>query len=543
MSMVDLPGLQEMIDSISRERNLPKSAVQTALGEALLKGYERYRRTIRMDGTQFDEEYFDNFYVELDPEEEGFRVLANKTIVDGFENHAHFVALEEAEAKGQDLNEIVLPKKWLVDNPDHEIALQDVQEVAPEAQLNDTVVLDVTPEQQNFGRMAAIQTKQVLAQKLRDQQRRLIQEEFQDLEGTILQARVLRFERQSVIMSVNSGVGQPDVEAELLRKDQLPNDNYRANATFRVVLKKVSEGSHRGPQLLVSRTDAALVVELFSNEVPEIEDEVVRIVAVAREANPSSRSVGPRTKIAVDTLERDVDPVGACIGARGSRIQVVVNELRGEKIDVIRWSPDPATYIANALSPARVDEVRLMNPEERQAHVLVPEDQLSLAIGKEGQNVRLGARLTGWKIDIKDTAKYDYETEDRKVMEVLEAKQREIDEIEAAIAAYAAAHGGDPNEGLEPEEEKGPYGGEGYDDAVAAVDVADADAPLVEGQVDGAIAATERPEEHPTHLESSEAIPEVEAVDASPELTEAEQTESKVTADELAVTAALTEEE
>lgn len=135
----------------------------------------------------------------------------------------------------------------------------------------------------------------------------------------------------------------------------------------------------------------------------------MRIVAVAREANPPGRYVGPRTKIAVDTLERDVDPVGACIGARGSRIQAVVNELRGEKIDVIRWSPDPATYIANALSPARVDGVILVDAEERQATVLVPENQLSLAIGKEGQNVRLAARLTGWKIDIKDSAKYEAE--------------------------------------------------------------------------------------------------------------------------------------
>ena len=287
------------------------------------------------------------------------------------------------------------------------------------------------------------------------------------------------------------------------------------------------------------------MVELFSNEVPEIEDEVVRIVAVAREANPSSRSVGPRTKIAVDTLERDVDPVGACIGARGSRIQVVVNELRGEKIDVIRWSPDPATYISNALSPARVDEVRLMNPEERQAHVLVPEDQLSLAIGKEGQNVRLAARLTGWKIDIKDTAKYDYDEEDRKVQEVLDAKQKEIDEIEAAIAAYAAAHGGDPNEGLRPEEEElstgeaGSYGGEGYEEDAAAV--ADPDAPAVEGQIDGVIAATERPDEHPTHLEASEAIPEA-AADLPPEMSAAEMTEAKVTEDELAVETALEEE-
>jgi transcription termination/antitermination protein NusA len=382
MSMVRLPGLSEMISTISRERNLPKHAVQSALQEALLKGYERYRRTLHMDSTDpFDEHYFDNFDVELDVEDEGFRVLSTKAIV------------EE------------------VDNSDHQIALTEVLEVAPEAQLGDTVVLDVTPEQGDFGRMAAIQTKQVLAQKLRDQQRKLVQEEFQELEKTVLQARVLRFERRSVIMAVVSGFGQPEVEAELPKREQLPNDNYRANATFKVFLKRVVDGPHRGPQLVVSRTDAGLVVYLFANEVPEIEDEVVRIIAVAREANPPSRHVGPRTKIAVDTLERDVDPVGACIGARGSRIQAVVNELRGEKIDVIRWSPDPGIYISNALSPARVDEVHLINTEDRQAHVLVSEDQLSLAIGKEGQNVRLAARLTGWKIDIKDSAKYDYAAE------------------------------------------------------------------------------------------------------------------------------------
>lgn len=415
MSLVSLPNLQDLIDNISQERNLPKHAVENALREALLKGYERFRRTQRLaDGVQFEEDYFDNFDVELDTEyedDQGFRVLATKTIV------------EE------------------VSNPDHEIALSEVLEVAPEAQVGDTVVLDVTPEQKDFGRMAAIQTKQVLAQKLRDQQRRLIQEEFQDLEGEVLLATVQRFERQSVIMTVSSGQGQPEVEAELLKRDQLPNDNYRPSMKFRVVLKRVSEGSHRGPQLLVSRADAALVVELFSTEVPEIEDEIVVVRAVAREANPPSRSVGPRTKIAVDTVERDVDPVGACIGARGSRIQVVVNELRGEKIDVIRYSLDPATYIANALSPARVDEVRLMDPEDRQAHVLVPEDQLSLAIGKEGQNVRLAARLTGWKIDIKDTAKYDYAGEDQKFSDLLAAHQAAAEAAEAAAleAAEAAA--------------------------------------------------------------------------------------------------------
>ncbi|TRU22030.1 MAG: transcription termination factor NusA [Microcystis aeruginosa Ma_SC_T_19800800_S464] len=382
MATVNLPGLKIMLEEISQRHNLPKNAVQEALREALIKGYERYRRAQSLEkAAQFHEDYFNNFDVELDVEEEGFRILSTKTIV------------EE------------------VTNPDHHIGLKEVQEVADEAQLGDEVVLDVTPDQREFGRMAAIQTKQVLLQKLRDNQRKMIQEEFQDLEGTVLQARVVRFERQAAIVMVQSTYGQPEVEAELPKREQLPNDNYRANATFKVLLKKVLEGSHRGPQLIVSRAAAGLVVYLFANEVPEIEEEIVRIVAVAREANPPSRHVGSRTKIAVDTLERDVDPVGACIGARGSRIQAVVNELRGEKIDVIRWSPDPATYIANALSPARIDQVLFTNAEERQALVLVAQDQLSLAIGKEGQNVRLAARLTGWKIDIKDIALYKGEQE------------------------------------------------------------------------------------------------------------------------------------
>lgn len=384
MTLVSLPGLGDMIEQISQQYNLPASSVQEALKEALVKGYEKFRRTKESTNRQFAEEHFENFKVQLDTSAEGFLILTTKTVVDK-------------------------NKQDIVDN-DREIALQEVQEqLGDDVNIGDSVLVDVTPEQSDFGRMAAIQTKQVLLQKLRDQQRKLIQEEFKDLEDTVLQARVLRFERQSAIVSVSSGIGQPEVEAELPKREQLPNDTYRSNATFKVYLKKVRETPHRGPQLIVSRAAAGLVVELFSNEVPEIEEEIVRIVAVAREANPPSRHVGVRTKIAVDTLERDVDPVGACIGARGSRIQAVVNELRGEKIDVIRWSPDPATYIANSLSPARVDQVLLADTEEKQSLVLVAEDQLSLAIGKEGQNVRLAARLTGWKIDIKDSALYKEE--------------------------------------------------------------------------------------------------------------------------------------
>ena len=397
MSLVPLPGLPDLLEEISKKHNLPHSSVKEALREALLKGYERFRRNKILNQPPFSDEYFENFEVELDFEEEGFRILSTKKIVES------------------------------VTNSDHDISLQEVQEVASEAQLGDEVVLDVTPSQKDFGRMAAIQTKQVLLQKLRDQQRKLIQEEFQELEGTVLQAKVLRFERKSVILAVTSSFGQPEVEAELPLKEQLPNDNYRANATFKVYLKKVKEGFNRGPQLIVSRASAGLVVYLFANEVPEIEEEVVRIVAISREANPPARHVGPRTKIAVDTLEKDVDPVGACIGAKGSRIQAVVNELRGEKIDVIRWSPDPSTYISNSLSPARVDDVILKNAEDRQSFVLVAEDQLSLAIGKDGQNVRLAARLTGWKIDIKETNSYQEEVEELAQQEALELEDLETE--------------------------------------------------------------------------------------------------------------------
>jgi transcription termination/antitermination protein NusA len=388
-SNASLPQLRNMIEEISKDRNLPSSAVQTALREALLKGYERYRRSQHLDRMDFEEDHFNNFDVFLNLDEEAFQVVATKKIVEEVTD----------EDKEISLNDV---KNSLEQESAEELTEEKLLEL-----IGDSVIEDVTPDREDFGRMAAIQAKQVLAQKLRDQQRKIIQEEFEQFEGTALLGKVLRFERQSVILSVSSSFGQPDVEAELPQKEQLPNDNYRIGRTFKVFLKKVREGSQRGPQLLVSRGAAGLVVELFANEVPEIEEELVRIVAVAREASPPSRHVGPRTKIAVDTLEGDVDPVGACIGARGSRIQVVVNELQGEKIDVIRWSPDPSTYISNALSPARIDEVRLVNPEGRQAHVLVPEDQLSLAIGKEGQNVRLAARLTGWKIDIKDVNKYD----------------------------------------------------------------------------------------------------------------------------------------
>jgi len=466
MALVLLPGLNNLIEDISDEKKLAPQVVEAALREALLKGYERYRRTLYLGISEdpFEEDYFSNFDVALDLEEEGYRVLASKIIV------------EEVESD------------------DHQIAIEEVRQVAEDAQIGDTVVLDVTPEKDDFGRMAAATTKQVLAQKLRDQQRRMIQEEFADLEDPVLTARVIRFERQSVIMAVSSGLGRPEVEAELPRRDQLPNDNYRANATFKVFLKEVSEVPRRGPQLFVSRANAGLVVYLFENEVPEIQEGSVRIVAVAREANPPSRAVGPRTKVA----PREVDPVGACIGARGSRIQQVVNELRGEKIDVIRWSPDPAQYLANSLSPARVEMVRLVDPEGHHAHVLVPHDQLSLAIGREGQNVRLAARLTGWKIDIKDAQEYDQISEDEKVATLIAQRQEEEAlqaEAEARLEAEQATRAEEDarlrelyplpedeesygeGDGEEGGEEVAPTEAEAFDQAEPTVDEASEETP------------------------------------------------------------------
>jgi N utilization substance protein A len=390
MSIVKLPGLKLLINEICQSHNLPQTTVEDALREALFKGYERYRRSKKNSMDSFSLDYFDNFRVELDLEEEGFRVVAIKIVTEEVTDEDHHIALEEVQEKFD-----------------------------AEIPLGSEVLLDVTPEQKDFGRMAAVQTKQVLQQKLKEEQRLMIQNEFKELEGTVLPAKVLRFERQSVIMTLQSAYGRPEVEAELPPYEQMNSDNYRANATFKVYLKKVREGTYRGPQLIVSRADAGLVVYLFANEVPEIEDEIIDIVAISREANPnvspdgssskSATKITARTKMAVDTSDPDVDPVGACIGARGSRIQAVVNELKGEKIDVIRYSENPAEYIKNALSPAKIDEVILTDEEERESLVIVPDNQFSLAIGTKGQNVRLAARLTGWKIDIKKTSEYKNE--------------------------------------------------------------------------------------------------------------------------------------
>ncbi|MBW4494050.1 MAG: transcription termination factor NusA [Oscillatoria princeps RMCB-10] len=368
--MVSLPGLRAIIDSMSRERNLPQSVVQDALREALLKGYERYRRLHCLNEPHFKEDCFHNFQVELNLEAEGFRVLATKTVVEK------------------------------VANPDSEVALKGVPVHLGPAQLGDSVVVDVTPDQGEFGRLAALQTKQVLTQKLQEEQCRLIKEQFQELRGTVLPARVVRLDRKGIVMGISSGLGKPEVEAELPNHEKLQQDNYQVDAVFKVYLKKVYETPRSGPQLRVSRATTGLVAGILTGAVPEIQQEIVQIVSVARDSVPSSATVAPRSKIAVDTQQPDLDPIAACMGERGERLQAAVSELRGEKIELVRWSDDPATFIARALAPAKVKEVRILDPEECLAEAIVPADQLPLALGPEKQNVKLAARLTGWTIEV-----------------------------------------------------------------------------------------------------------------------------------------------
>ncbi len=373
--MVSLPGLKAMLDSMSRERNLPPEAVHAALREALLKGYERYRRMQNLNGPDFPEEYFDNFQVELDLKAEGFRVVASKTVVEK------------------------------VSDADREIAVTAAPARAAKARPGEAVVVDVTPQQGDFGRLAVLQIKQVFAQKLQQQQCQLVKEVFGDLLGTVFSARVLRLDRSSIIMGISGGAGKPEFEADLPLYDSLPNDNYHPDAIYKVYLKRVFDMPRSTkPLLRVSRATSYLVTALLTSAVPEIQQELVQIVAASRDASPKSRSVLPRTKIAVASEQPDLDPIAACMGERGSRLQVVVNELRGEPIELIRWSADPATYIANAIGADWVQEVRITDAEARQALVLVAPDHLDSALGPDKQNVILAGRLTDWQLQIQATS-------------------------------------------------------------------------------------------------------------------------------------------
>lgn len=265
-----------------------------------------------------------------------------------------------------------------------EISLGEAQAINPDYQVGDILEIDVTPA--NFGRIAAQNAKQMVVQKIREAERGIIYDEFSSQESDIVTGMIERVDKQHVYINLGK------TAAMMALSEQAAGETYRVGETIKAFIIEVKK-TNKGPQIVVSRTHPGLLKRLFENEVPEIADGTVEIKSVAREP-------GMRSKIAVHSNDEDVDPVGSCVGLKGMRVQAIVNELRNEKIDIVKWSADPAKYIANALSPAQVLSVAV-NEEEKISRVIVPDEHLSLAIGKEGQNARLAAKLTGWKIDIK----------------------------------------------------------------------------------------------------------------------------------------------
>ncbi|MGN7407499.1 MULTISPECIES: transcription termination factor NusA [unclassified Sporosarcina] len=265
-----------------------------------------------------------------------------------------------------------------------QISLEDALLINPAYEVGDIVEQEVTPR--DFGRIAAQTAKQVVTQRVREAERGLIYEEYIDREDDIVNGIVERFDARNLY------VGLGKVEAVLPMTEQIASEKYNPHERIKVYITKV-ERTSRGPQVFVSRTHPGLLRRLFEMEVPEIFEGIVEIKSIAREA-------GDRSKISVFTTNEEVDPVGSCVGARGARVQSISNELNGEKVDIVEWSEDPVVFVANALSPSKVLDVQVKE-EDRSTTVVVPDYQLSLAIGKRGQNARLAAKLTGWKIDIK----------------------------------------------------------------------------------------------------------------------------------------------
>ena len=281
-----------------------------------------------------------------------------------------------------------------VADPKIELSLAEAKALNAEAEIGDELEQELPP--QEFGRIAAQTAKQVILQRVRDAERDRIYAEFAGREGQILRGVVHRIEKRNVIVEIGKG------EAILPDREQIPGERYNPGDRLRAYVLEVRRTA-KGPQITLSRTHPGYLVRLFETEIPEIQEGIVLVKAAAREA-------GERAKIAVASTKRDVDPIGACVGLRGTRIQVISRELRGEKIDIIEWSEDPVTFVARALSPAKVSSVTVVDEPDTEgpsALVVVPDNQLSLAIGKKGQNARLAAKLTGMRIDIKSEAEVE----------------------------------------------------------------------------------------------------------------------------------------
>lgn len=317
-------------------------------------------------------------------------------------------------------------------DPERDITVAEAQEIKKNAKAGDTLAVEI--KSKDFGRIAAQTVKQVLTQKLREIEHANVVSEFEDKEGEIMSCTVRRIENGSVYVEI----GGNQIEGVLMPRDQVPGEKYEINKKINVYVKKV-RNSGRNAQIMVSRTASGLVARLFENEVPEIKQGVVEIKSIAREP-------GQRTKIAVYSEDPAVDPLGACVGNKGSRVNAVVSELGGEKIDIIVWSENPLEYISKALAPARV--IKVVQTGEESAMAVVPDDKLSLAIGRSGQNARLAVRLTGWKIDVK--------SESDALRELGEAEQADVaEDTEIPVSEPAPEGAAEPDETAEIPETEG----------------------------------------------------------------------------------------
>lgn len=365
------------ISQIAAERGIPRDAIIDVMEKALVTAY---KRTLGTNPPPVE------IMVKMDPQTGMAQVYAEKQVVDE-----------------------VFDERF-------EVELSEARRVKPTVQVGDTIFIESTPR--DFGRIAAQTAKQVVLQGIKEVEREYIYGEFMDREGELVTATVQRTAKGNVILEMGKA------EAILPPKEQVESDRYYHGQRLKVYLTEIRR-EERGPRLIASRANKNLILRLFEMEVPEIYNGIVELKSIAREP-------GLRTKVAVAARQEGIDPVGSCVGMRGIRIQNIVNELNGEKIDVVQWSPDPKEFIANALSPAQVVEVHL-DEGDRAAIVIVPDKQLSLAIGREGQNVRLAAKLTGWRIDIKSaTALLE---EEREAAEAREAADAEAMATEAALAS------------------------------------------------------------------------------------------------------------
>ncbi len=366
----------EAIEQIEEEKGIPKATVLEAIEAALLSAYKNIYGTNQ------------NVRVEIDDQTGEINVYLRRDIVEDVESDAYQISLEEA------------------------------REIDPEYEIGDYIDFEIEPA--DFGRIAAQTAKQVALQRIKEAERNLIYDDYVDKIGEVLTGRIQRKQRETLFVNIGRA------EGILKEKEQVPGEKFDVNDRIKVYVTDVQKTT-KGPQVFLSRTHPELVRRLFEMEVPEIEEGLVEIKNIAREA-------GSRTKMAVWTDDENIDPVGACVGSRGARVQNVVDELFNEKIDIITWSDDPAELISNVLSPATVEEV-LIDEEEKMAMVVVPDHQLSLAIGKSGQNVRLAAKLCGWKIDIKSHTQFE---EMEAELAEYEEYEDELEESEAAEEVEAA---------------------------------------------------------------------------------------------------------